>query len=164
MKPTAYLVRPLVVAFALSCPVGAMAAEDGLNLICFGQGEVMGSRSTNELVWDSDSKSYRRRDGIRTEMQGFDTAVTIQIHGWEGRIRLPKKLVPPLHGANEGDGWWTLTDVRMAPDEISGGYKLNGLNHPKFRIDRTTGMIVIKGFGQDFTGRCDAVDEGQKRF
>lgn len=140
------------------------AMAETLNLLCFGQGEKLESRSSPDLVWDSDTQKYRTRDSIRTDMRGFDTAVTIQIQDDQGRIRLPRQLVPPLHGGGDGDGWWTLVDLRLSPDDISAAYKLNGLNHPKLKIDRTTGMITIKGFGQDFSGRCDRVDSGQRRF
>jgi hypothetical protein len=59
---------------------------------------------------------------------------------------------------------WQLENVSINPNEIRASYKLNGLNHPKLRIDRTTGEITIKGTGQDFQGRCDKVDAGARRF
>lgn len=154
-------------AAALS-PGSAIAADpetDGpLNLVCFGVGEKMTSQTTRELVWDKYDHRYRSRDGITTGMQQMDTAVTIQIFGTDGRIRLPKTLIPPISSGGDDQHWWQLHDVQATSGQIAASYKLNGLNHPKVKIDRTTGEIAIKGTGQDFHGRCDPVDPGQRRF
>jgi len=97
-------------------------------------------------------------------MRGFDTAVTIQIYGDDGRIRLPGKLIPPISSGGDHQHWWPLDDMIVGRNEIRASYRLNGLNKPKLRIDRTTGEIAIKGTGQDFTGRCDKIDPGARRF
>ena len=154
-------------AAALS-PAAATAvdpeADGALNLVCFGVGEKMTSESTRELVWDKYDHRYRSRDGITTGMKQMDTAVTIQIFAADGRIRLPKTLIPPISSGGDDQHWWQLHDVEATPDRIAATYKLNGLNHPKVKIDRATGEISIKGTGQDFHGRCDPVDPGQRRF
>lgn len=137
--------------------------DDRINLICFGQGEKLGSEYKSSLEWDRHDHRYRSRSGYETSMQGFETAVTIQLYGDDGRIRLPKKLIPPIHSGGD-QRWWQLNDIQVSRNQISANYKLNGLNHPKIRIDRTTGEIAIKGTGQDFQGRCDKVDEGERRF
>ena len=97
-------------------------------------------------------------------MRGFDSAVTIQIYGSDGRIRLPEKLIPPLNSGGDHQHWWPLTDVIVGRNEVRASYRLNGLNKPKIDIDRQTGEISIKGTGQDFSGICDKVDPGQRRF
>ncbi|WP_156416993.1 hypothetical protein [Sphingopyxis sp. H050] len=101
------------------------------------------------------SPAYRRRVAQRVDRFLIEEP---------GRIRLPKALVPPINAGGDDQHWWQLTDLVTTSDQIEAKYKLNGLNHPKLRIDRTTGEIVIKGFGQDFHGRCDPVDPGQRRF
>lgn len=153
-----------LIASAFLLPTPAAAADDALNLVCFGVGEKLTTRNSSELVWDKYDHRYRSRDSISTGMEQMDTAVTIQIYGGDGRIRLPKALVPPINAGGDDQHWWQLTDLVTTSDQIEAKYKLNGLNHPRLRIDRTTGEIVIKGFGQDFHGRCDPVDPGQRRF
>ncbi|MBB5685399.1 hypothetical protein [Sphingobium boeckii] len=139
-------------------------SSDGLNLVCFGVGEKMTSEYKTDLVWDKYDHKYRSRDGITTGMKQMDTAVTVQIDKGDGRIRLPKALVPPIASGGDDQHWWQLNNIQMSANQISASYKLNGLNHPKLKIDRTTGEITIKGFGQDFHGRCDRLDPGQRRF
>jgi hypothetical protein len=97
-------------------------------------------------------------------MRGFESAVTLQIDGDDGRIRLPEKLIPPLNSGGDHQHWWQLNDVIVGENEIRASYRLNGLNKPKLKIDRQTGEISIKGTGQDFSGICDKVDPGQRRF
>jgi hypothetical protein len=154
-------------AFALATMIAAPAFAEGngnLNLLCMGQGEVLTTQSKNELVWDRYDHKYRSRSSLGSAMSQFDSAVTIQISGDDGRIRLPKKLIPPINSGGDDQHWWQLTDIRMGSNEIDASYRLNGLNKPKVKIDRTTGLISIKGTGQDFSGRCDVVDPDQKRF
>lgn len=158
------------VACALSVMVAAPAlaqsepADDAINLICLGQGEKLGSGYVNTLEWDRYDHKYRTRSGVQTEMQSFSSAVTLQIYGDDGRIRLPEKLIQPLNSGGDHQHWWQLDDLIVGADEIRASYRLNGLNKPKLRIDRKTGEISIKGTGQDFSGTCDKVDPGQKRF
>lgn len=97
-------------------------------------------------------------------MRGFDSAVTVQVDGQDGRIRLPEKLIPPLNSGGDHQHWWQLTDLIVDQNEIRASYRLNGLNKPKLRVDRQTGEISIKGTGQDFSGICEKVDAGQRRF
>lgn len=144
--------------------VVAAPSDDTLNLVCVGEGEMMGSEYTNRLEWDKYDHKYRAKSGYETRMKNFESAVTIQIQGNDGRIRLPKKLIPPLHSGGDDQHWWQLDDIRVTQDEIRAGYRLNGMNKPSIRIDRGSGLISIKGFGQGFTGRCDKIDEGTRRF
>jgi hypothetical protein len=150
----------------LATPSAAQPSEggDALNLICQGQGEKMTSDYTSRLEWDKHDHRYRARSGYETHMKDFDTAVTIQIQADDGRIRLPEKLIPPLNSGGDHQHWWQLHDILMTDNEIRASYKLNGLNHPKLRIDRASGIITIKGTGQNFEGRCDKIDVGTRRF
>ena len=154
-------------ALAVMDAAPAMAQSDSgetINLICSGHGEKLGSGYVNTLEWDRYDHKYRTRSGVQTEMQTFSSAVTLQIYGNDGRIRLPEKLIPPLNSGGDHQHWWQLNDLIVGADEIRASYRLNGLNKPKLKIDRRTGEISIKGTGQDFSGTCDKVDPGQKRF
>ncbi|WP_313437797.1 hypothetical protein [Novosphingobium sp.] len=158
-----------LVASALAVLVAAPAiaqsnSSDAINLICVGQGEKLGSDYVNTLEWDRYDHKYRTRSDVQTELQSFSSAVTLQIYANDGRIRLPEKLIPPLNSGGDHQHWWQLNDLIVGENEIRASYRLNGLNKPKLRIDRRTGEINIKGTGQDFSGTCDKVDPGQKRF
>ena len=158
------VVTMLLAATSLPLAAQAQAADLAINLVCVGQGEKLESTPTHSLEWDKYDHKYRVKDGYHTAMQDFASAVTIQIQGEDGRIRLPKKLVPPIHSGGDDQHWWQLEDIVVQADEIRASYRLNGMNKPKVKIDRTSGLISIKGFGQGFEGRCDKVDEGARRF
>ncbi len=156
--------RPVLLA-ALSVALAPPAvAQDAINLVCMGGGTKLATAPTTSLEWDKYDHKYRTKSGYETTTRGFDTAVTIQIQGSDGRIRLPDVLIPPINAGGDHQHWWPLDDVIVGDNEIRAQYRLNGLNKPKVRIDRTTGLITIKGMGQDFSGRCDKVDDGERRF
>jgi hypothetical protein len=149
--------------------LGAAAVDQlpdpaAINLVCVGAGQEPSNEWTSRLEWDKYDHRYRVREGLESSTRSFDTAVTIQLAAGDGRIRLPKKLLPPINSGGDDQHWWQLVNLVVTPDQITASYRLNGLNHPKVRIDRTTGMISIKGFEQDFTGRCDKIDPGVRRF
>lgn len=154
----------ILLTLLMAQKAAAQSAGDALNLVCMGQGEMMGSEYTSRLEWDKYDHKYRAKSGYETRMKDFESAVTIQIQGNDGRIRLPKKLIPPLHSGGDDQHWWQLEDIVVRSDEIRASYRLNGMNKPKIKIDRTSGLISIKGFGQGFDGRCDRIDEGTRRF
>lgn len=153
-----------ILAAAPSAAQWSSAKGDEINLICTGRGEKLQSGYVNMLEWDKYDHKYRTRSGVQTEMRGFASAITLQIYADDGRIRLPDKLIPPLNSGGDHQHWWQLDDLIVGANEIRASYRLNGMNKPKLRIDRTTGAITIKGFGQDFSGTCDKVDPGQRRF
>ena len=157
------LLRFAAFSTAIAAPAGAQAPE-AINLICMGGGTKLASAPTTSLEWDKFDHKYRVKNGYEMTTRGFETAVTIQIQGEEGRIRLPDNLIPPINSGGDHQHWWELRDVIVGQNEIRAEYRLNGLNKPKVRIDRTTGAISIKGTGQSFDGRCDKVDAGERRF
>jgi hypothetical protein len=156
----------LILTAALGAlPSSAMAqpADDRtINLICYGEGEKPTTEVHSGWEWDRHEDRYRRADRVESGTAQFDTFVTVQIAGEQGRIRLPKKLIPPIN-AGGSDRWWALYDVIVGQNEIRARYRLNGLNKPKIVIDRITGGISIDGI-EHFNGRCDAVDQGSRRF
>lgn len=135
-----------------------------LGLICFGEGQRPALATRYGYQWNSQRGRYTY--GNRTELstEDFDASVTLQLWDGGGRIRLPNKLIPPIH--SRGDhGWWELDNVSMNRDTISASYRLNGLNKPNVTIDRRSGRIAIRGTGDyAFRGNCDTVDNQQRRF
>ncbi len=136
-----------------------------LGLICFGDGQRPGFATTYGWQWNG--RTHRYDYGNRTEMTGqqFDASLTIQLWAGGGRIRLPKKLVPPINSRGD-DGWWDLYEVQNGPDIIRAKYRLNGLNKPLITINRRSGQISIQGTNPyAFRGTCDLIDgEDHRRF
>ncbi len=135
---------------------------DVINLVCYGSAEKHGYQAKTEYHWDADKHRYVYETHNEYGTQDYDTSVTLQFHGQDGRIRLPKKYIPPVHSGGS-DQWWTLTDVRVTPTRITGAFRLNGMNKPKIDIDRRSGHINVNGMS-DFSGTCDSIDRGQRRF
>jgi hypothetical protein len=151
-------------------PAGAApAAQQGehwfdLGLVCFGEGQRPAAATRYGYTWDYEKGRYVY--GNRTELttQDFDASVTIQFWDNGGRVRLPDKLIPPIHSRGE-HGWWELNQVSTNSDTITAEYRLNGLNKPKITIDRRSGRISIRGTGDyAFTGTCDTVNNQERRF
>lgn len=135
-----------------------------LGLICFGEGKRPTAATTYGYTWDYDKGRYVYGDRTELTTQDFDASVTIQLWDGGGRIRLPGKLIPPIH--SRGDhGWWELDDVVTGRDTITAGYRLNGLNRPTIAIDRRTRRISIHGAADyAFSGSCDTADNTERRF
>jgi len=152
-------------AAAEAVPAGQAGGQwFDVGLICFGDGKRPASATSYGYTWDYDKGRYVY--GNRTELttQEFDASITIQLWDDGGRIRLPSKLIPPIH--SRGDhGWWELDNVSRGHDLITADYRLNGLNKPKISIDRRSGRISIRGAsGYGFSGSCDTVNNQERRF
>jgi hypothetical protein len=91
-----------------------------------------------------------------TRQQGFEDQVDIRLFGGDDRIRMPRTMLPPLHGGS--DGWFKLKDVKVDARAIHAEVAVNFLNHPKVYIDRVTGTISISGKAGDYSGECQAID------
>jgi hypothetical protein len=95
--------------------------------------------------------------------QGFDDQVDIRLFAGDDRIRMPRTMLPPVHGGD--GGWFKLKNVEADERSINASAAVNFMNNPKVHIDRVTGTISISGKAGDFTGRCQAVDvEAKPRF
>ena len=135
-----------------------------LGLVCHGEGQRPTLATRYGYSWDYDRGRYTY--GNRTELaaQDFDASVMIQLWDGGGRIRLPSKLIPPIHSRGD-QGWWELDGVVRGRDAITAQYRLNGLNKPRLTIDRRSGRISIRGTADyAFTGTCDTVDNTERRF
>ncbi|GAA4035749.1 hypothetical protein GCM10022281_15220 [Sphingomonas rosea] len=98
-----------------------------------------------------------------TRQQSFADQVDIRLFAGDDRIRLPRTMLPPLHGGS--DGWFKLKNVTADDRSIRASAGVNFMNNPKVYIDRLTGTITISGKAGDFTGQCQAVDpQAPKKF
>jgi hypothetical protein len=134
-----------------------------LGLICYGEGQKPALATRYGWTWNDRRDRYDY--GNRTELttQDFDASVMIQVWNGGGRIKLPRKLIPPINSRG-AQGWWDMTDVTIDRDTIRGTYRLNGLNKPRVTIDRRSGRVNIQGsFDYAFRGSCDVIDGRDNR-
>jgi hypothetical protein len=87
-----------------------------------------------------------------SRQQGFEDQVSLRIQGDEGQLRMPRTMLPPVHGGS--DAWFKLKDIKIQSDEITASVADNCINNPKLRLDRYAGTISISGKAGDLTGRC----------
>ena len=88
--------------------------------------------------------------------QRFDDQVSLYIEGSEGRLRMPRTMLPMIRGGE--DGWFRLEDIEIKRNEITASIAVNIINNPKLRIDRFTGAISISGKAGDYAGDCQRFD------
>ncbi len=149
--------------FALLMLMQAAAAQP-LNLSCFGGGTANKVTMTNI---DASGSSYGHVGGtpyssygsgsatvMGRRQQGFADQVDIRLFNGDDRIRLPRTLLPPLHGGK--DGWFKLKNVVSDARSIHASAAVNFMNNPKVFIDRVTGTISVSGKTGDFAGQCEA--------
>jgi hypothetical protein len=140
-------------------------AQQPLNLTCFGGGtankvavatvnssgsfsgyagttQIGGTTSGSSTVW-----GHRQ--------QGFDDQVDVRLFGGDDRIRLPRTILPPLHGGS--GGWFKLKGVVADTRAIHASAAINFMNNPKVFIDRVTGTISISGKAGDYSGQCQVI-------
>lgn len=134
---------------------------DDIQLVCYGEAEKIVMENHSGMEWDNDKHKYVQKSTVETGKSRFDTAVNVSVEGSAAQIRLPKQLIPPIHG-DSSDGWWDLMDLVVGHDEIRGRFRLNALNRPTVVINRRSGVITVDGMIK-FSGRCDA-DDGHRRF
>jgi hypothetical protein len=85
--------------------------------------------------------------------QDFEDQVDLIIDGENSRIRLPRVMLPPIHGGD--GGWFKLKGVRVEPTHITGSAAINVINSPKVFVDRQTGRISIDGKAGHYSGQCE---------
>ncbi len=135
--------------------------REHIALICYGEGQRTTTQSRSGYEWDADKRRYVPRSGFEWTQKDYDTSVTIEIDGGQGRIRPAKNMLPPIHSDNDG-GWYNIANLSVTRDMIQGEFKLNGLNRPKIMIDRRAGRITLGGLVK-FSGTCDPLD-GDRKF
>lgn len=135
-----------------------------LTLICYGEGRKPSFENRNSYEWNSRRHRYELQNRVESSTDEFDSEVQVEIRNMQGKIHLGGRLIPPINSGGT-DGWWNLNDLRVTPEQITGKYRVNGLNHPRVEIDRRSGRIAINGI-EDFRGTCDSGDwsSGRTRF
>lgn len=138
--------------------------DDSLVLVCYGAGTRPTVKTEPTYAWDSKEHKWKSGDTVHSSAEGFNGDVQIELYGDHGRIHLSQGLVPPINSGGD-HGWWELDSLRVEPDLITAGYRLNGMNKPRVTVDRRSGHITIQG-GTTFAGQCDIGNygKGERRF
>ncbi|MFL6758699.1 hypothetical protein [Sphingomonas sp.] len=141
-----------------------VAAQQPLNLTCGGGGTankataVSGYSNTQAFgtvgTTPVSGSAQTTTTVYGTRQQGFADQVDIRLFSGDDRIRLPRTLLPPLHGGS--DGWFKLKNVKADERSIHASAAVNFMNNPKVYIDRVTGTISISGRAGDYSGQCQA--------
>ena len=145
-------------SIASAQPVQAQAGSADFDLVCTGTGSKLESQTSYD--WDSKHHEYRDHNTLGTAQVGGTAQV--EIHGGQGRVRLPAGLVPPLNSGGR-DGWFPIQDLSVGADRIQGSLRLNGLNKPGMTIDRRSGRMVLDGM-ESFDATCSPFNPGSTRF
>jgi hypothetical protein len=159
-----FLLRAVALCFSAALSAQP-TAQQSLNLTCSGagtankvavatadsSGSFMGSVGTTPLSGTTSGSTtvYGHRQ------QGFEDQVDIRLFGGDDRIRMPRTMLPPLHGGS--DGWFKLKNVVADARSIHASAAVNFMNNPKVFIDRVTGTISISGRAGDYSGQCEAI-------
>jgi hypothetical protein len=143
-------------AFVLGMLLLVQATPEGrLQLTCRGGGTA--NKQDTRSAYGSDNSgnsAWATVQGRRAE--GFEDQVDLWIDGGEGRVRLPRTMLPPFRGGE--DGWFKLNDIEMGDAAIIASAAVNFMNKPKLRVDRRTGVISIDGKAGHYVGQCEKVD------
>lgn len=142
-----------------------VAAQQPLYLTCMGGGTANKVAAVNAHTNTYGSgmvgttpysgNGYGNTTVYGTRQQGFEDQVDIQLFGGDDRIRMPRTMLPPLHGGD--GGWFKLKNVVADARSIRASASVNFVNNPKVYIDRVTGTVSISGRAGDFSGQCQAV-------
>ena len=153
-------------ALAALAAAQAAASQQPLQLTCFGAGTAnkATARTAYSNAYVSGSVGTTPYSGsgngtttvYGTRQQGFEDQVDVRLFSGDDQIRLPRTMLPPLHGGDAG--WFKLKNIVADARSIRAKAGVNFMNNPNVLIDRVTGTISISGRAGDYSGQCHAVD------
>jgi hypothetical protein len=149
------LVAAAILTLASAFPAAGQQSHGRFDLVCLGAGAANRQSTATVNAWDSNG-GFGSANVIGNRTVPFDDQVNLWIEGEEGRIRMPRAMLPVIRGGE--DGWFKVRSIEIGKDEITGSIAVNPFNNPKLRIDRLTGAISISGKAGDYTGRCQKYD------
>lgn len=152
-----------MISLALMMIMAADAAPSRLDLVCLGAGSA--NKQDNRSVFATDSNGNSGWGNIMGNRSvPFDDQVNLWVAGGDGRIRMPRAMLPMFRGGEEG--WFKLKDIEVTDTAITATVAVNFINSPKMRVDRLTGIISLSGKAGNYTGECQAYDPAnvQRRF
>lgn len=144
-----------LMTLSLQAPAHAQEQGNRLNLVCDGGGAANRTTSTVAHGWDNNGNSASAVVTGRRSV-GFEDQLQLWIEGGQGKARLPRVMLPTLHGGD--GGWFEIKDIRISDNEITGSVSVNVINHPKLVLDRMAGTVSLSGKAGQFNGRCRKFD------
>jgi hypothetical protein len=112
----------------------AAAEEVNVQLLCTGHAETFDTYAG---------------DAVTT---GEEANVRLSIRGQEGEASMPRLI----GGAKQGTLKFKAFSVE--PSQITGKINYQGIGNAKVRLDRTTGLLTIRGPRGNFSGKCSPAD------
>lgn len=144
--------------FTAAVVMASPASAEQFDLVCRGVGVGRQSSVTSGTVFSANGTPSTVSAVTSTPVPTPGTA-RVKIADKRGSILLPDFMVPVIHGGS--DGWFTISDLAVSDGSITGKLKVGTFSHPKFAIDRRTGVIHIDGWKDGFNGDCAPYEEGQ---
>ncbi len=141
---------PAATPIQLTC-VGAGSANKTTAHTAYSHGSVFGT--VGNQPFNANGSGSTTVYGTRS--QGFEDQVDIRLFMGDDRIRLPRTLLPIVHGGD--GGWFKLKNVQADARSIKASAAVNFMNNPKVYIDRVTGTISISGKAGDYAGQCEVI-------
>lgn len=155
----------LIVLAAVQAVAQPVALQPPLQLTCMGGGaanktasmtvQTEKKKSENASLFDSKTDTTKKTV-TQNYQQEFGDQLDIRLFSGDDRIRMPRAMVPDLHGGQ--GGWFKLKNVVADARSIRADIGLAFLSTPKLFIDRVTGAISISGKAGDYTGQCQVID------
>ena len=153
IAPTPVSSQPVTAQSApMNVPVMAVpaGAQQPLALTCLGAGTANKATSAVAWGWGGWGVVAGHKD------RAFNDQVDIRLFTADDRIRLPRTMLPGLHGGDHG--WFKVHDLVADARDIRLSAGVGILNNPKVFIDRVTGTISISGKSGDYAGQCEVID------
>ncbi len=124
----------------------------------------IGARSQGNIRFTERSHETTTAQTNWTEQIPFREQIGVNLDANDPRIRLPDHLTPFIRGGQ--GGWMKIRNLVVTNYEISGRIAVNLINVPRFRIDRSSGIMTIHGMGGSFTAICESINTrgGDRRF
>ena len=135
-------------------------AAIALHLICIGSGTDTRVGVGHASVYGSNGR-WADANGYSRKANGFDDELEVKIDGDQGKVRLPRQIVPNIHGGS--GGWFGVKELVVGENEITGKVTMNFTNAPYLHIDRITGTVSVNGRDGTFSGQCKPFDEAAQQ-
>ena len=131
------------------------ATATDFHLVCEGGGAAVKRHAVHGFARNSEGQTVTAT-AVEAYDRNYSDQVKVEIVNGAGRIRLPRGLLPPIHGGD--GGWLDLHDLAETDNEVTANAAVNFVNHPEVRIDRLAGAISIDGRDRTFAGKCQPYD------
>jgi hypothetical protein len=154
--------------FLMAAAVQPVAAQPPyqapLQLTCVGAGTankyVSDTVTTKTKVSGAPGEKPKDKEHTTTVQrkiqEEFADQVDVTLFAGDDRIRMPRAMLPGLHGGK--GGWFKLKNLAADPRSIRASIAVGFLSSPKLFIDRVTGIISISGSDGDYSGQCQVID------